>query len=124
MNGNEQTTKSVMLLLKQRASNVDQLLKKQKKLEILAKEMKQENHNLKEQILMKEKTITELKEKYDQMRTEHLKHEEIINGNKSLEAALKKKEIEIADKEKIICSKTKIIIQKDNDLVRKKKPYP
>ena len=53
MNGNEQTTKSVMLLLKQRASNVDQLLKKQKKLEILAKEMKQENHNLKEQILMK-----------------------------------------------------------------------
>ena len=119
MNGNEQTTKSVMLLLKQRASNVDQLLKKQKKLEILAKEMKQENHNLKEQILMKEKTITELNEKYDQMRTEHLKNEEIINDNKSLEAALKKKEIEIADKEKIICSKTKIIIQKDNDLEKK-----
>ena len=80
MNGNEQTTKSVMLLLKQRASNVDQLLKKQKKLEILVKEMKQENHNLKEQILMKEKTVTELKEKYDQMRTAHLKHEEAKNA--------------------------------------------
>ena len=46
-----------MLLLKQRASNVDQLLKKQKKLEKSAKDMKLEIKRLKEEILIKEQII-------------------------------------------------------------------
>ena len=118
MNSNEHTS-SVMLLLKQRASNVDQLLKKQKKLEKSAKDMKQEIKRLKEEILIKEQIIQQIRETPDQTSAKDYEKEAFIDENRTMQAVLKEKEKCILKAEKIIISQTNELLQKENDLKQK-----
>merc|ERR1712024_371108 len=88
MSSNDHTS-SVMLLLKQRASNVDQLLKKQKKLEKSAKDMKLEIKRLKEEILIKDQMIQQIRETPDQTPQKDYEKEAFIEENKTMQEMLK-----------------------------------
>ena len=118
MSSNEHTS-SVMLLLKQRASNVDQLLKKQKKLEKSAKDMKLEIKKLKEEILIKDQMIQQIRETPDQTLEKNYEKGAFIEENKTMQAALKEKEKCIMEAEKIILCKTNELLQKEDDLKQK-----
>ena len=118
MSSNDHTS-SVMLLLKQRASNVDQLLKKQKKLEKSAKDMKLEIKRLKEEILIKDQMIQQIRETPDQTPEKDYEKEAFIEENKTMQAMLKEKEERILKAEKIILSQTNELLQKEHDLKEK-----
>ena len=118
MSSNERTS-SVMLLLKQRASNVDQLLKKQKKLEKSAKDMKLEIKRLKEELLIKDQMIQEIRETTNQTPEKDHEKEVFIEENKTMQAVLKEKEKCILKAEKIILSQTNELLQKEHDLKEK-----
>ena len=121
MSSNEQTTSSVMLLLKQRASNVDQLLKKQKKLEKSAKEMKLEIQRLNEENLIKEQTIQKIRETQTQVSTKNNEYEELITEKSTLQATVKEQEKRIFEKETMIIFQTNKLLEKDKDLNDKAK---
>ena len=57
MNNENQTASNILLLLKRKAANVDELLKKQEKKEKELKEQKQEIEILRKELLIKDEVI-------------------------------------------------------------------
>ena len=119
MNNENQTASNILLLLKRKAANVDELLKKQEKKEKQLKEQKHEIERLRKELLIKDEAIKRFQNDAEQDAIEKTELQRLLNEIKCKESIIVEKDQHITDQVDMIEQKENIIKQK-KDIIRQK----
>ena len=119
MNNENQTASNILLLLKRKAANVDELLKKQEKKEKELKEQKQEIERLRKELLIKDEVINRFQNVTGQDVIENAELQRLSDENKCKESIIVEKDKHITKQVDTIQQKENIIQQKE-DTIRQK----